>query len=302
MSHFLAADAVTPSLVDADWLHARLGREDLLVFDSTTDIVADAQGGEAISPARAAFRAGHIPSARLLDLQADLSEPDAPYPFTLPRPASFEEGLRRLGVSAQHAVVVYSTGNPWWATRVWWLLQGYGLQNIHVLDGGRAEWKRRGFALDSGDATPARRGDITVGPARPRTVDAQALLARLGHPALRLVNALPPEKFDGRVAVHGGRPGHIPDSINLPAASLLEPQTGRLLPADLLRRRFQAAGLLDPAADVVAYCGGGVSATLVLFALAQVGRSDARLYDASLYEWAHRPDLPMQVGAGAAPA
>jgi thiosulfate/3-mercaptopyruvate sulfurtransferase len=288
MSH-PASDA----LIDAGRLQGWLGRSDLVVFDSTTDIVLDAQGHEVITPGLAAFEAGHVPGARFLDLQADLSEPGARYPFTAPTAQAAQAALRRLGVGAASTIVVYSSGNPWWATRVWWLLRGFGLERVHVLDGGLAAWKRAGRPLETGAARPWQPGDVTLANVRPAVVDGDALAARLGDPSLRLVNALSPDKFDGRTPVHGGRPGHIPGSVNVPAASLLDPETGRLLPVDTLRRRLGDAGLLEPGTDVVAYCGGGISATLVLLALEQAGRSDARLYDASMYEWGHRADLPI---------
>ena len=47
---------------------------------------------------------------------------------------------------------------------------------------------------------------------------------------------------------------------------------------------------------VIAYCGGGISATVDLFALSLVGRDDARLYDGSLTEWTRDPALPVEVG------
>ena len=47
---------------------------------------------------------------------------------------------------------------------------------------------------------------------------------------------------------------------------------------------------------MIAYCGGGISATVDLFALALVGRTDARLYDGSLTEWTADPSMPVEVG------
>jgi len=290
------------ALIDTARLHAWLGRPDLVLFDSSTDIVLGADGHEVITPQREAFREAHIPGARFLDVQAELSEPGARYPFSAPSAQVLQASLRRLGVRADHTIVVYSTGNPWWASRVWWLLRGHGLARVHVLDGGLAAWKRAGLPLESGEAAPWAPGTLTLDDQRPAVVDADTLRARLDDPALRLVNALSPDKFDGRTPVHGGRPGHIPGSINLPAASLLDPATGCLLPAELLRPRLADAGLLAPGTELVAYCGGGISATLVLLALAQVGRSDTSLYDASMYEWGHRADLPIATGPGAAKA
>ena len=46
----------------------------------------------------------------------------------------------------------------------------------------------------------------------------------------------------------------------------------------------------------IAYCGGGISATVDLFALWLTGRDDARLYDGSLTEWSANPDLPLVTG------
>ena len=46
----------------------------------------------------------------------------------------------------------------------------------------------------------------------------------------------------------------------------------------------------------IAYCGGGISATVDLFALWLTGRADARLYDGSLTEWSADPTLPLAIG------
>ena len=48
----------------------------------------------------------------------------------------------------------------------------------------------------------------------------------------------------------------------------------------------------------IAYCGGGISATVYLFALSLIGRQDGRLYDGSLTAWSADPALPLTVEAG----
>ena len=280
-----------------------LGRPGIVVLDSTSNVVADSSGHERIVAERETYLAGHIPGARFVDLQQDLSDTDAPFSFTLPDAARLQRGLRHLGIERGDTVVVYSTGNPWWATRVWWLLHVYGLANARLLDGGFRHWKQRGLPVESGEPAPWPEGDAEVsGDASGHTIDADALLARLGDTRLALVNALPPDKFAGKSPVHGGRPGHIPGSVNLPAAALIDPATGLLVDAQAREKLLRAAGLLDTDRDVVAYCGGGISATLVLFALALAGRDDSKLYDASLGEWAKREDLPLSVSLPATPA
>jgi thiosulfate/3-mercaptopyruvate sulfurtransferase len=112
-------------------------------------------------------------------------------------------------------------------------------------------------------------------------------------PETCLVNALAPAVFRGEGVTSYSRPGRIPGSVNSPAGSLLSPSTGEFLPLPSLRSAL-APLLAEP--DLVIHCGGGISATVVIFALALLGRSDVRLYDGSLAEWSADPDLPLEVG------
>jgi len=75
---------------------------------------------------------------------------------------------------------------------------------------------------------------------------------------------------------------------------LIDPATGAFLPADELRRRFDAVGALDK--EVITYCGGGIAASADAFALVMLGHDRVKLYDASMSEWATDPGLPMETG------
>jgi thiosulfate/3-mercaptopyruvate sulfurtransferase len=45
---------------------------------------------------------------------------------------------------------------------------------------------------------------------------------------------------------------------------------------------------------VICYCGGGISATIDLFLLHQLGHDSLTLYDGSMGEWAKDPSLPIE--------
>ena len=47
---------------------------------------------------------------------------------------------------------------------------------------------------------------------------------------------------------------------------------------------------------VITYCGGGIVASLDVFALSLLGRADVAVYDGSLMEWTADPSLPMETG------
>ena len=110
-----------------------------------------------------------------------------------------------------------------------------------------------------------------------------------------MVNALAPEFFLGAGPSRYGRPGRIPGSVSVPAASLLNSSDGTFVSLDEARRAHEAAGVTSDR-HVVAYCGGGISATVGLFLLHQLGYPDLTLYDASMGEWARDPELPIETG------
>ncbi len=110
-----------------------------------------------------------------------------------------------------------------------------------------------------------------------------------------LVNALNPDAFRGDGPGAYSRPGRIPGSVNVPWNGLVDPATNRFRPVAELAATLAVGGVRDDQ-PVVAYCGGGISATVDLFALSLTGRADARLYDGSLTEWSADPNLPLVTG------
>jgi thiosulfate/3-mercaptopyruvate sulfurtransferase len=70
--------------------------------------------------------------------------------------------------------------------------------------------------------------------------------------------------------------------------------SGRFLAADQLRERFAAAGV-TAGADVISYCGSGVTACHNLLALERAGFAPGRLYPGSWSQYSHT-DRPAEVG------
>jgi thiosulfate/3-mercaptopyruvate sulfurtransferase len=281
-------------LIETDDLERRLGDPDLRILDCTTHLIPDPKITYQVVPGRADFEKGHIPGAQFVDLQADLSDNSHRFRFMKPSAEAFAAAMGRFGIGERSRVVIYSTTTPQWATRVWWLLHVFGFDNASVLNGGFQKWSREGRPVEGGPARLRGTTQFVVREERPLMVGKDEVRRALGDGAICTLNALSPEQHAGSGGNSYGRLGRIPGSVNLPAAHLIDPATGAFLPADELRRRFDAVGALDK--EVITYCGGGIAASADAFALVMLGHDRVKLYDASMSEWATDPGLPMETG------
>jgi thiosulfate/3-mercaptopyruvate sulfurtransferase len=286
-----------PSLVDIATLSEHLEDPALRLFDATVHLLRPPEGGPyTVQSGRATYEAEHIPGAAFADIPGELSDPESPYPFTLPSAARFAAAAGQLGIGPGTHVIAYAQDSPMWATRLWWQLRFFGFDAVSVLDGGLPAWRAAGLANDS---SPRRYppAQFSPGPRREwlaTRADMEAVVAA-GNGAVCLVNSLTPPVFRGEGRTSYSRPGRIPGSVNAPWTNLIDPETNRFRPSAELERELRTAGALGEE-PVIVYCGGGISATVDLFALSLVGREQVRLYDGSLTEWSRDPWLPLEVG------
>ena len=286
------------ALISTEALAARLGRPGLRVYDCTTYLEPPDPGSDdPYKPVAGwkTFVAGHVPGADFLDLQGELSALDTPLKFTMPSPEHLARAFGRHGLGDGTRVVLYSIGTMMWATRVWWMLRALGFDGAAVLDGGFDRWQAEGRAVESGEPKGYPPATFTPRPRPERFVDRTAVKAAIGDPQTVTVNALGPQFHRGLEPSRYGRPGRVPGSVNVPAASLVDPATKRFVSPTDAMARFAAAGVHRDR-RVIAYCGGGISATIDLFLLHQLGFDDLTLYDGSMGEWAKDPSLPIETG------
>jgi thiosulfate/3-mercaptopyruvate sulfurtransferase len=278
-------------LIEPEALHQLLGTENLKVFDATVHLVPAEKGYRAES-GLADYENAHVPGAAFLDQIRAVSDTTTGLGFSLPEAGALQEGLRSVGINSADRVVLYSTGHMMWATRAWWLLHYAGLDNVSVLNGGFAGWQAAGLATESGSST-FEPGNVTVSIRPDRFVDQAQVLTAIGDSAVCTVNALAPDVYSGESKMSYGRKGHITGSVNVHYDELLD--GGRFRPAEELRASLAAKGLLD-AQRVIAYCGGGISATIDAMACLLVGKEEVAVYDGSMSEWVRDERLPMTLG------
>ncbi len=285
------------NLVSSEWLAGQLGASDLRVLDATVFLHMNPNGpGYTPESGRARFDEAHVPGAQFVDLIDAFSDPATDVRFMMPSAARFCELAGALGVGDDTRVVVYSSGSPMWATRLWWMFRSVGFERCAVLDGGFAKWLKEGRATSSEQATP-QPAVLTPRPQPSLWAGKDDVLHAMNDASVCTINALAPAVYTGERNTYG-RAGHIPGSVNVFYDTLLDPEDGTFLPADRLRPLFDAVGAFDRP-RVICYCGGGISATMDALALLQAGHRNIAVYDGSMWEWVSDPALPLKLGADA---
>jgi thiosulfate/3-mercaptopyruvate sulfurtransferase len=293
-------------VVSTQWLADYLGADQLVVLDATVIPFARSDGRTGYVSGRDAYlSAGHVPEARFADVIEALSDPAGPYPFTRPSAERFAAAVGALGIDNNSTVVVYDSLVGQWAARVWWLFRSFGYDRVAVLDGGLTKWRLEDRPLDIGHPAEPAPNTIFELPANPRPelwVDKAYVEGVVrGDIDATLICASPAREFSGE-DVTRVRAGHIPGSLSVPAASLVDNQTNALFPNSALHQALRPA-LPDLAPSstaerpIVVYCGGGIAAAAAALALTVLGEKHVAIYDESLNEWAADPAAELVVSA-----
>jgi Rhodanese-related sulfurtransferase len=287
-------------LVDVAWLAARsadveAGR--IVVLDATAQLGAPTpQERYPVASGRPLWEEEHLPGSRHADLLDELSDPAAPYHFSVAGEDRLGAALARLGVHDGTLVVCYDSGDGSWAARLWWLLRDLGVPAV-VLDGGLSAWRAAGQPVTDSPAAPPPDGP----PVRIRTdrrgwasLDDVVAIVEGRRPGA-LVCALGEGQFTGAEPTRYPRQGHIPGSRNLPFGGL-RAQDGTLRPRAELRAAAEEVVGAPGATPLTLYCGMGVSAAGLALGLVAAGYEDLRIYDGSLEEWTADPERALETG------
>jgi len=274
------------TLIDVPTLSANLGHPDWALFDCRADLMRPTAGREA-------YDQGHIPGARFVDLEHDLSGPVSPQTgrHPLPDPEALAAKLGAWGVDRMVQVVVYDADNGAFASRLWWLLRWLGHDAVALLDGGYRAWTEAAGAVTTAEPGRAAR-QFDAEPRADLEVAVDALLEGAPGP---LIDARTPERHRGEKEPIDPVAGRIPGSLNLPLQGNLD-ERGRYLPATQLRERYTAALAGAAPEAAIHYCGSGVSACHNLLAMEHAGLHGSRLYVGSWSEWIRDPQRPVETG------
>jgi thiosulfate/3-mercaptopyruvate sulfurtransferase len=276
----------TSFFVAADWLAEHIDDPEIQIIDARMT-----PPGQDDRDLNAEYLAGHIPGAVFFDIEA-LSDHTSPLPHMMPRAEAFAVAMRELGVSSDKHLVVYDEGNLFSAPRAWWMLRTFGVEMVSILAGGLEGWRRDELPLEQG--TPELPEGDFDGHFDPQVIKRLTDVLLVSHEgSAQIVDARPAPRFNGLVAEPrpGMRSGHIPGALNVPWTELVI--NGELKTTDELNEIFARQGV-DFERPIIASCGSGVTAAVVVLALTTLGVNGVSLYDGSWSEWGARTDLPIE--------
>jgi thiosulfate/3-mercaptopyruvate sulfurtransferase len=270
-------------LVDAAWLNDNIA--DVVVLD-----IRWADDG-------VAYEDGHIPGA------VHSSYRDDPWRTErngvsgmLPPVDQLAELIGALGISNDDRVVIVPAGLSaaefGAATRVFWQFKVLGHDEVAILNGGYAAWKRAGYPAETGVNEPAPA--VFTASYRPELVaSAEDVMAGLEN-GTSLIDARSSDYYTGQAKSRtADRYGTITGAVNVPYEQLTVEGGGTFIDAETAASLWAEAGL-PASGEQIAFCNTGHLASLAWFAAHEVlGIEEARLYDGSIAEWSADPARPM---------
>ena len=279
------------TVVSTEQLAQHLDDPDLIIFDCRFTLTNTEAGAMA-------YRNGHIPGARYVHLDHDMSSPVTATSGRHPLPDAkiFSEKLSRWGVDSSKQVVVYDDSFGSMAVKMWWLLRWLGHDKVALLDGGLPKWlkEKRAMTAELPRIIPAKfvaqlHDEIKASAAK---VD-QARQER----CCLVIDARPEQRFSGEREPLDKRAGHIPGSINWVFEENLD-FDGTYLPADELREAYLKLLHGVKPDHVIHTCGSGVTACHNILAMEIAGLPGSKLYAGSWSEWITDPARPVATGEG----
>lgn len=282
----VTAHAASEYLVSTDWLEKNLKDPKVRIIE--------------VSVVPGVYERGHIPGAVNFAWHSDLVDPVR---RDIASQEAFQQLLRKAGVNNDSTTIIYGDNNNWFAAWGAWVFDVYGVDNVKLLDGGRAKWEAEGRQLDSRASTPTV-GNVTVKAANKdlRAFLPDVLAAAEKRSDTQLVDIRSADEYNGKVFAPQGvqelavRAGHVPGAVNVPWGQAVAAD-GTFKSADELKKVYGAVGI-DGSKPIITYCRIGERSSHTWFALKKILGYDVRNYDGSWTEYGNAVGVPVVNVAG----
>lgn len=275
-------------LVSTDWLSANVECSDLFILDVSMSKVI---GKEPI-----VYEQLHtIPNSYKVSIENDLSDLNSSTTHSFPSEEQVQRLSEQLGFNLQSTLIIYDDQGVYSSPRAWWIFRSLGYDNVFILDGGLPKWLAEARPIENKHRLISKNftklNNILQCQSTAVTTSGMLLL-NIETQKSTVIDVRSQDRFLGLAAEPraGVRSGHIPKSINLPFALVLE--SIEYKSANELKVLFDKFGFNHDTCLIFS-CGSGITACIVLVAAIIAGFDNVSLYDGSWAEWGSDESLPI---------
>jgi thiosulfate/3-mercaptopyruvate sulfurtransferase len=236
-----------------------------------------------------AYANGHIPGARSFDIFG-ISLID-----TRPEPLDaflwlIEHLIQAKGVNSDSTVVAYDDVAGMRSARLFWFLEFFGHDDVHLLNGGFNAWEAAGLPVTQEAAVP-KAGNFKMNHRADRLATAEEVNRKLHDPDVVIVDTRSDGEYTGQV-VRSKRGGAIPGAVHLEWTNNLDSK-GFFKSSDELNKMYSDRNI-TPDKEIIPHCQGAYRSAHTYLALRLLGYPRVKNYLGSWGEWGNREDLPIE--------
>jgi thiosulfate/3-mercaptopyruvate sulfurtransferase len=237
-----------------------------------------------------AYSNAHIPGARSFDIFG-ISLID-----TRPDPLKaylwlIEHLIQAKGINSDSTILIYDDVAGMRSARLFWFLEFFGHDDVHVLNGGFTAWQAAGLPVTHEAVVVPEPGNFKMKQRRELLATVDDVLSRLKNPSTVIIDTRTDDEYTGKW-VRAARGGAIPGTVHLEWTNNLD-SNGFMKSADELKQMYAAKGIVQ-GKEVIPHCHGGYRSAHTYLALRLIGYPNIRNYLGSWGEWGNRMDLPIE--------
>lgn len=270
------------SLVSVEWLSEHFEDKNIIVLDATMPTVTNkgVMSDDNLS----------ISGALYFDLRNIFKDRNSKYPNTMPTVQVFEEGVSQLGIRKESSVIIYDNYGVHTSPRAWYLFKLMGHSNVAVLNGGLPAWEKAGLLIDEKEMIKCNKSIYQAQKKEEALRTFDFVDKHKENTEYLILDARSSDRFNGTAPEprKNLQSGCIPNSLNIPYTRVL--RDGYMKTKEELKDVF-GEQVLKVERHIIASCGSGLTACILLLALDQIGIRNASLFDGSWTEWATKKEL-----------